>query len=212
VRIASWAFVLCTLLGVVAVFAPCIQLSIGDKRGVSIYKVQADRVLAQRFIVGYGKHKKTSSAFVVALLPRTKGKAHDVLDDASDAMSTLDDVSEDDAKTAGKVLQTVVWSFLLLSVVGGGLVLRQVVQGDYRRGPTIAAAGITLLTSAIAIAIRVGCGEVVFEANDEIGKAAFELGWGAWAMPAATLAALATGLALVVLTVRACRRTRRSPA
>ena len=197
-RIASWAFVLCTLLGVVALFLPCIELSLGEGRGVSIYKVQADRELARRFIVGYGKHKQTSNAFVKTLMPHTKGRAHDALDDANDAMSTLDDISEDDAKTAGKALAVVVWAFLGLSVIGGALVLRQLVQGVYRRGGIAIAAVIALLTTAVAIGLHVGCREAVFEANDEIGKVAFVLGFGAWLLPVATGAALLAAIALFV--------------
>lgn len=204
-RAVSWLFVICTLLGTIGVFASHLEVDIKSKHNsLSLYRAQADRKLAARLLAGYGKSKskKVGGALLGFLMPRSKGTAHEVIDDTLSAMSELDDVSVDDAKSAGLMLAAVVWTYFGLQMAGFLLVLVGVVNDSYRRWRLIVAAVTSLVTAAIAIACHLGAREIAAEANDEIGVHVFDVGLGSYLMVGAGIAAFLLALALVGIHVR----------
>nr|HEX4316115.1 hypothetical protein [Kofleriaceae bacterium] len=208
--VVRWTFIVCTLLGLAGVFLPSIEVDkLGHRATLSLYRAQADRASAARFIGLYrASHMRgVGDRAVGKAMGKTGGKVHDVLDNTQGALEALDDVSEDDAREYGRIAAAAVWTDLALATVALLLVLGDAVQGSSRRGRMIAAAGCTLVCFAIALVAHAVCAEAVFEANDELGGAnVLALGWGAYAMPGAIAGALISIVVGIVIDVRARRR------
>jgi hypothetical protein len=120
-------------------------------------------------------------------------------------MDTLDDVSDDDVRTAGIALVATLCVLLGLDAAIAALVFGAVMRGSYRRGRFVAALVAQLLVAAIAIALHIACREAVWEANDEVSRTVLTLGPGAYVVPIAAVAGLVTAIALVA------RRRRPAP-
>jgi len=210
VRIAAGILVLCALLGATSVFLPSFEVELGGitfgKRGsLSLYQANGNRDFLRKFVSGY--HKSTSrrvgAAVVYALAPRLGNKLH--LGDAKDAMDTLDGISDDDTKTASRVLTVTVWGFLLLQLVMTGLILKETVAGTYRRRRLLIALAIAAVLATVALALYMISKQAVFEANDELGHDFLQLGVGAQLIPFTALGSLGAMIALVVLQIRGAR-------
>lgn len=208
-RVASWAFVACMLAGMIGVFLPSVAVEVGGvtvshRATLSLYKAQQNRELVRRWLAGYGRSQsqRVGGAIVAVLLPHTKGAVNDHLDDVNSAMSTLRDVHDDDVETAGTVLAVLLWTFLALHVLAGGLVLRGLVHDRMARGQVAVVAILTLLIAVIGVGLYVGWGAAVFEANDELGHDVVGLAAGAYVAPVAALGAFAAMCALVGARVR----------
>jgi hypothetical protein len=169
-----------------------------------LYRAQADRELAARFVANYrhAHNRALAGELVGKLNASTTGRAHDVFDDTESAMETLDDMDEADARTYGRVAQVVVWLDLALGIAGFLLVLGDTVRGAPRLGRMAGAAATALVCLAIAVAAHLVCGAVVFEANDDIGAGVLALGLGAYLMPLVNAVMVAAMVAGVVLGVR----------
>jgi hypothetical protein len=215
VRVAAWVFIVCTLLGAVSVFLPSAELAVngvtlGRRTSLSLYQAANNRELVRRFVANYHRSgsRRMGSALAGVLVPKVGGHLRAHLDDVRDAMSTLDDISDDDAKTLGKVLVAVVWLLIVLHLVMGLLVFGDTLSGVLRRGRVIAAVAISVVVTVLAVVIRMITSEAVWEANDEIGKQAVDLGVAAYLMPVVSIAGL---VAIVVVLVQLIR-SRRKPA
>ena len=99
------------------------------------------------------------------------------------------------------------WFVIGLAALMIALVFFDVVGGDYHRGRIIGALVLAVVLASIGISVRVGCGMVAFEVNDEIGAEAVRLGIATIVMPIAAITALACSIVLLVLHVR----SRRAP-
>jgi hypothetical protein len=121
------------------------------------------------------------------------------LDDVHDAMSSLDQVTDDDVVSGARVFAIALWTFLGLHAVMGLLVFVETMNGTFRRGRLIAALAISVVVTAMAFAINWACREAVFEANDELGVNALGAAGGAWLIPIAAACATASAIALLVL-------------
>lgn len=210
-RAPAWIFLICTVLTVIGVFLPSVEVpvtstTIGKRTSLSLYQANTNRELVRKLVMNY--HRSSSRPIGAALIgvmsPRIGGKLKSYLGDARDAMDTLDGVTDDDAKTLGKVLAITVWTFLLLHAVMAALVFGEAmrVKDGFRTGRIIAALAVSVVVTAVAIAIHLVCKEAVFEANDEVGREALGLAVGAYMIP---IASIAGSLAIIALLVQRLR-------
>jgi len=209
VRVVSGALAVCVLLALAAVFMPSLEARIdgvtfGRRGTMSLYKASTERALARRLFASYARSKgrRYGEALATALLPRVKSRLHAVVDDIGSAMSTLDEVTDDDVRTGGTVLVIAIWAFLGLELLLGGVVLGESLRDDPRRGRLIAAIAIALIAAAIAIALHLVCREAAWEANDELGTEVVALGIGAYVLPVASLGGLVAAIVLLVQRLR----------
>jgi hypothetical protein len=213
-RVATWIFIVLTVVSVSGVFLPSVELeapgaSLSRRASLSLYQAATNRDFLRRVVAGYQKSsgKRIGGAIVAVMGPRAHGRIKDYVDDAHDAMDTLAGISDDDAKTLGTVLLVTVIGFLVLHGLMGGFALFDVIDGRDRRWRIITAAALALVVAAIAIGIHLIAKEAVAEANDEIGRNLVGLGLAAYAIPAAAVGAFATGLVRLALHLRHLRRT-----
>jgi len=194
----------CCTLAALGVFFPAIEMRghvgsrIAKHTRLSLYQAASDRELARQVLAAYrashGQH--IGERMLDAVQPHAHGRLKDAIDDAHDAMDTLAQISDDDAKTYGTALATAIWLFVAIEAVIALVVLVQAVGGIYRRGRIIGAAILALVGAALGIALWFGCKQVVFEINDEMSYAITVLGTGAWLVLIGALGALGTGIAL----------------
>lgn len=209
--VVRWTFIACTLLGIAGVFLPSIVVDkLGRHAELSLYRAQANRAEAARFIAAYRRsHGRAVGDHVIAkVMAKTAGRARDALDDTQSLLEAVDDVSDDDARLYGRIAAMAVWADLVLASLALLLVLGDAVQGVTRRGRMIAAAALTAVCLAIAAAAHVVCAAAIFEVNDDLGVSVLELGSGAYVMPGAIAAALVAVAVAVGIDVRRARRSR----
>ncbi len=202
--ITSWAFVVCAVLSAIGVFLPSFELSIhgwslGRRTSLSLHQAHEDRDFVRRVLSAYrrSEHRRDLEAITAAKVPtKIADKAH--LGDAHDALTSLDDVSDDDIRLADKALTITIWAFLALQALTAGLVFVGNVRGEHRKGYLIAALASAILTCVVAIAIHIGCRQAVWEANDDLGYAALHLASGAYVIPIAAAGTVIAGVVLLV--------------
>jgi hypothetical protein len=206
VRVVSWIFVLCALASATGIFMPSLELrAVRVKRAnVSLYELGAHRALATRVIAAY--HKSHGRALGEALMGiAVKHTKNEYLGDAHDAMTTLDDVSDNDVRTLGTVLVVVIWAYLALQAVMGLLVLGSLVGDVYRKRRLALVTGLSVLSSAIAIGLLMVCREAAWQANDEIGHTVLGAGVGPSLMAIASVIGLVAIVTVLVAHLRAAR-------
>lgn len=211
-RVTSWVFVLCTVLGIVGVFLPSVELqlrgqAVSERTQLSLYEASSNRERVRELIAAYHRstRRELGGDLLRAASQRSGGRLRSALDSARDAMDTLDYVSEDDVRTAGTIFTVTLWSLLALEALIVLLVFPQLMRGSYRRGSLVAALATALVVAAIAIAIHAACREAVAQANAEVGRTTLALAAGAYVIP---LAAVAAFIAAVILVVRSRRAAR----
>jgi hypothetical protein len=209
-RLASWIFVVAAAVTALGVFLPLLEVAghvISKRETLSLHGAANNRALVRKVLGAYRKYEVMGMRPAVnRITPHTGGRVKDYLEDADDAMDTLSGISDDDAKQAGRALLILTWFVIGLAAVMIALVFFDVVGGVYHRGRIIGALVLAVVLAAIAVSVRIGCGMVVFEVNDEIGSEAVRLGIATIVMPLASITALACSIALLVLHVRS-RRT-----
>jgi hypothetical protein len=209
-RLASWIFVVAAAVTALGVFLPLLEVAghvISKRETLSLHGAANNRALVRKVLGAYRKYEVMGMRPAVnRITPHTGGRVKDYLEDADDAMDTLSGISDDDAKQAGRALLILTWFVIGLAAVMIALVFFDVVGGVYHRGRIIGALVLAVVLAAIAVSVRIGCGMVVFEVNDEIGSEAVRLGISTIVMPLASITALACSIALLVLHVRS-RRT-----
>jgi amino acid transporter len=210
-RLASWIFVVAAAVTALGVFLPLLEVAghvISKRETLSLHGAANNRALVRKVLGAYRKYEVMGMRPAVnRITPHTGGRVKDYLEDADDAMDTLSGISDDDAKQAGRALLILTWFVIGLAAVMIALVFFDVVGGVYHRGRIIGALVLAVVLFAIALVVRIGCGMVVFEVNDEIGSEAVRLGIATMVMPIASITALACSIALLVLHVR----SRRAP-
>jgi hypothetical protein len=205
-------FIVCAVVAALSVFMPVLDVPVAGhvmskRETLSLHGAASNRRLIRKLLATYRHNNaaRIGGALVGKATPHTSGRAKDYLEDAGDAMDALSGISDEDAKQAGRALLALTWIVIGLCALMTALIFFDVVTGVYHRGRIIGALVVALLVAALAIAIRIGCGMVAFEANDELGAAAVELGIATIAMPAAAIGAVLSGIALLVLDVRSRR-------
>jgi hypothetical protein len=208
VRVVSWVFVLCALVAATGVFMPCLELTaVHTKHGsVSLYEASTHRALARKLIAAYHKSRGRALGELItgAALEHVK---NDYVGDARDAMSTLDQVSDQDVAMAGTGLVVAIWLFLALQAIAGVLVLGQLVGDVWRRRRLIAIVAMAVVASAIGVAMMLVCREAAWQANDEIGRAFLGAGAGVYVMTVASIAGLACAILAAIFQLRRRSRT-----
>ena len=203
-RVAGWAYVLCAALVAAAIFVPSLDLRVGgatvSKRAErSLHQVSGDRALIHRMLVAYhgSAKRKIGTKIVRAVTPRTSGRSRAALEDARDAMDTLDDVTDDDIKHAGTILTMTLWALIGLEAALALLVFTQLMRGTFQRWRLVLALMGALVVAAVAIALHLVLREAVWQVNDEVSRTILVLGPGAYALPLAAIAALVAAVVLV---------------
>jgi hypothetical protein len=211
VRLASWIIIVAAAVTALGVFMPVIEAPLGGhvmstRETLSLRDAARDRKRVRELLAAYRRSHATKlgGAVIGKVLPHA-GRSKAYLGDANDAMDTLSGIDDDDVAHAGTALVALVWLVIGLCGLTIALVFFDAVNRRYHRGRVIAAVILAVVVAAIAIAIRIGCGLIVFEANDEIGAAVTSLGYGATVMPVAAIVAVISALALLVMCVRARR-------
>ncbi len=208
VRLVSWLLIVAAAVTAFGVFMPVIDAPLGGRvlskrETLSLHDAVTHRKLVRRLLVAYRGSEATrvGGALLPKVVPHT-GRAKEYFGDAADAMDSLSGVSDADVKHASAGLVALTWIIIGLGALTIALVFFDAVNGRYQRGRVIGALALAVGSAAIAIAVRIGCGLVVFEANGEVGSSVTSLGYGATAMPVAALVAVASAIALLVMLVR----------
>ena len=208
-RLASWIFVVAAAVTALGVFLPLLEVAghvISKRETLSLHGAANNRALVRKLLGAYRRSEALQLQHVVGkVTPHTNGRVKDLFEDAGDAMDTLSGISDDDAVQAGRALWIVTWFVIGLATLMIALVFFDVVGGVYHRGRIIGALVLAIVLAAIALSVRVGCGIVVFEVNDEIGAEAVRLGIATMVMPIAAITTLACSIALLILHVRSRR-------
>jgi hypothetical protein len=212
-RIASWIFVVCALVCAVGIFVPAFEVPINGhvvskRESISLRTAVHNRNLLRKFLAAYRGTggSRVGGKIASTLTPHTGGRLKSALEDANDAMDTLSGISDDDAKTLGTALFVAVWSFVGLALAMAVLVFLDAVGGSYRRGRIIGALVISVIVTAAAVAILLGCKAAVFEANDEIGAEVLTLGSAPYAILVGAIGALGSIITMLVLDIRSRRK------
>ena len=206
-RIAAWLSIVFAVLSAIAEFLPGIELQVGGvtlgKRAkVSLYTAARDRDVVKTLIERYhalgGKSTGEKAAdFVLSHAHKKATKAH--VDDARDAMSTLDDVQGSDIQLAGRALVGVTFGYFAIVVAFVLLMFGATDEAKFSRKRAIGGLAVAVVLAAVAIAVHVGWSMGLAEVNDEIGGESFVLGIGAYLMPVGAVAALGCAIATLVL-------------
>jgi amino acid transporter len=203
VRAVAWLIVVCALAAATGVFLPSLELrAVHTRHGeLSLYAASTERQLARRVIAAY--HGNRARGLVEAIgaraMKHTRGRVHEALDDATSAMSSLDEVSDRDVAAAGTALVVAIWGFLGLEAAIAVLVLGQLAGDVVRKRRRVAVIALGVLASLIAVALLLVVREVAWQVNDELGAAAVVAGPGAWVMALAALGGLACAIAVAVV-------------
>ncbi|GEM_PF-1531128 len=216
VRLVSWLLIVAAAVTALGVVMPMIEAPLGGRvmskrETLSLRGAASNRKLVRRLLAAYHGNRATQvgGSVIGKVLPHA-GRAKEYLGDASDAMDTLSGISDDDITHAGTALLALTWIVLGLCGLTIALVFFDAVNGRYQRGRVIGAMIVSVLVAAIAIAIRIGCGLVVFEANDEVGRSLTSRGYGATLMPIAAIVAVGSAIALLVMVERLVRSRARA--
>ena len=206
-RVASWFLVLCTVLGGVAVFFPNIRLDVGGHilgkhSEISLYRISTDREMVRTMLAVYrhNRQRKLGDSLIHKVVPHLSdrlGKAKGSLEDVRDAMDTLDDLTDDDLKTAGTIYTAAFWGLLGLQAALILLVFPAMFRGAAGRGRRVVALIVALLVAVLAVGFHFGCREVVWEANDEFSHTILTLAPAAYLVPIAAVLALFASIALL---------------
>jgi hypothetical protein len=204
-------FVVCAAIAALGVFLPSIELEVHGvtvrRASLSLYRISRERELARALFGRYSRSegRRVGEALTAALVPRLgANKAH--LDDAQDAMQTLDELSDADVRHAGQAISAAVWALLALSIAMAGLVLVELLRDAYRTRRAVYACLIAVVDAALAVGMHLGCREAVWQANDQIGRELLALAAGAYILPLAATSALAA-----IVTASVLARRRRAP-
>ncbi len=216
-RVFAWIAIACAALAISGVFLPALDVRAEGVRvkraSLSLYRATRDReaarVLLGRYARWGGKHYGEAAADA-ALKHAKAGASRLHVDDARDAMSTLDELSDDDAREAGLAIAAVTWGFFALEAIVLALVFGDTMRGAYRRWRAHVAAALALVGAAVGVAVLVGAREAAWQANDALGAGALEAGTGAYVIAIGAVGALAGAVALSVQLWRAKRDAERA--
>ena len=215
-RVASWTFVACMLLGMIGVFLPSLEAEVGGiavshRTTLSLYRAESNRELVRRWLAGYGKShgKRVAGAILPVLLPRTKGALNDHLDDVNSAMTELERACPTPtSRRPARCSRSCCGRSWACSCSRAASSCAASCGAGHRRGSLALAALLALVIAAVAIGLYLGWGAAVFEVNDEIGHDVVQLAIGAYVAPLAALVGLVAMLAIIVAHWRAPARSR----
>ena len=210
-RLASWLLIAAAVTCALGVFLPVLEVAghvVSKRETLSLHDAANNRRLVRKLLATYRKSEALHLDHAIGKVSPHAGRAKEYLEDTSDAMDTLNGISDEDAKQAGRALVILCWIVIGIAAMSVALIFFDVVSGTFHRGRIIGAVLVTLILAALAVAIRIGCGLVAFEANDEIGAEVVRLGIAATLMPVAAVVAFGSAVTLLVLHVRSRRKAR----
>jgi hypothetical protein len=209
VRVASWIFVVCAALTAAGVFLPSVETHVGSvslgKRGtLSLYQLNTNRELIRHVFASYhaSTHKKLGEAMLAEMVPRLGGGLHSHLDDVHSAMTSADDVTDDDVRTATIALAIAIWALLAVELAMAALVVHQLMRERFTGKRLVAALAMAVVVATVAVVAHIGVREAVFEANDDLGKDVLAVSYGSYLMLGAAIAAVIAGTTCVVMHYR----------
>lgn len=206
-RAAVWAYIVCAFVCVVAAFLPAGQISIGaagmeQHEGVSLYQIANSQETVESVLAEYrgSTSRKVGAVVLGKVAPHLKGRAASGASDVQDAMNALDSLKDEDVKTVGTIASITMWTLLVLQVLTAIVLFGITAMTSRFRivGALVAAA----LSAAIGVAILLVLQRVVAEANQELELQMFSLRVGAYLIPIAACAGLASVIAVLVLQIR----------
>jgi len=201
------------IAAMLAMFMPAVQLEVGGavvsrRTTESVYQIQASEGFARSLLARYQASKRmhVGKRLASKIMPHAGKVLKGHLDDLTSAMSTLDDVSDDDVKTAAKVVAITLWTFLGLAFVGVALVFTDLVSGRYHKGRMVITTIISVVLAAAGIAIPIGLGVAASELNDDLGFEVIHLAFAAYLIPIAAVGGFVAMVAALVARGRMIRR------
>jgi hypothetical protein len=207
VRIAAWAFVVCTTVATIAIFIPALELHIGGKRvgkteSLSLWDLNTSREKLASLVAGFRESKARKAGAKIA------GKVADKLGskaarDLRDSLEGVDTVSDSDVQTIGKVMSVATWTLLGLNLLALLVLFGDTVKGRFRKGRVIVAAIAAFLTTGITVALGIGFSQGASQGNAEIGRELLSTRAGTYLMPLFAIAAFIASIVLLVQIVRA---------
>lgn len=218
VRLASWILIVAAAVTALGVFMPVIEAPLGGhvmtrRETLSLRAAAQNRKLVRELLAAYrGSHATKIGGAVLGQVVPHAGRAKEYLGDANDAMETLSGISDAEVRQAGTALVALTWIMIGMCGLAIALVFFDTVNGRAHRGRAIGALALLVVVAALAVAIRIGCGLVVFEANDEVGRSVTCLAYGATVMPVAACVGVASAIALLVVGGRSRPRASLSAA
>lgn len=206
-QLAARATVFLALLGVLAVFLPVGQIDVAGGWGRaatsrSFYQIGRSTGAIRELIAEYqaSTAKKIGARALDKIAPRLRGKAGSAASDVQDAMSTLDELRDEDVKLVGTIVSTVMWSLIGLNLAV--VILLYGVNAATSRLRVAAAVLAAFLVGVLSVALYLVLDRVVVEANAEIGAPVFLLRFGAYLIPLAGAGMFLAAIAMVVGYVR----------
>jgi hypothetical protein len=218
VRIACWLFVVSAVLAALGMFMPAVQLEVGGavlsrRTTESVYQIQAGEGFARKLLARYQASKRMHVGKRIAskVMPHVGKTLKGHLDDITSAMSTLDDVSDDDVKTAAKAIAITLWTFLGLAIVGIVLVFTDLVSGRYHKSRMVISMIISLLLAVAGVALTIVLAIAAAELDDDLGFDVVHLAVAAYVIPAAAVGSFVAMVAALVARSRMVRRANALP-
>jgi hypothetical protein len=209
VRAEVFVFVAAAFLCCVGLFTPVGQLdltgrSIVRTTSISLFKLGNSKDDVREFLSGYrgSKTKKVGAVVLDKVSPHLRGRAASDAADVQEAMAALDQLRDEDIDKVGTFVAVVVWSLLVLNVLGAYLMLAAHPPSGRGRGRAIAGTITALFTSVIAVGVYVGLSRVVAEGNHELGRDMLSLRAGAYLVPIGAVGSLVAAITLMVSFVR----------
>ncbi|MEZ4402952.1 MAG: hypothetical protein R3B06_23220 [Kofleriaceae bacterium] len=189
------------------VFAPAGQLDPGGPlsrltRTRSLYQLGKSTDAARQFLASYhaSAAKRVGERVLDKVAPKLPGRVAGHAADVQDALSTLDQLHDDDVKTVGTIVAVTMWS-----LVGACVILLVLVYGlgvTSTRARVAGAVIVAVVVAAIAVGVYLVLARVAVEANAELGRPMISLRGGAYLMPIGALVALVGTVASAVAYAR----------
>lgn len=210
---AARAAIVLAFFCMVGVFLPAGRLDLGGKYAAghtsrSFFQIGKSTGAVRTFVARYqaSTAKRIGAKALDKVAPHLPGRLRGDAGDVQDAMTTLDDLRDEDVKLVGRIVATTMWSLLALNLLV--IALLYGTTEHTRRLRVAAALAVSLVTALVAVAVCLVLRTVVAEANAEIEAPLFALRGGAYIMPATAVASFLATIAWFVFYLRARARTR----
>ncbi|MCW5806436.1 MAG: hypothetical protein KIT31_28995 [Deltaproteobacteria bacterium] len=209
-RIAAWAFVVCTAVSTIAIFIPAIELHVGGKRvgkteSMSLWDLNTSRDKLAALVASFrdSRVRKAGAKIAGKVADKVGGKLRDTARGVRDSLEGVDTVSDSDVKTAATVLSIATWTLLVLNLLALAALFGDTVKNRFRRWRAVLVTITTFFATGITIALGVGFSQAADQGNAELGRSLLTTRAGTYMMPLATIAAFAAAIVLLVQLVRA---------
>lgn len=212
-RIAAWAFVVCTVVSTIAIFVPAIEIEIhvggkklGKTEAMSLWQLNTSRDKLARFVETFraNKARKAGAKIADKIGSKLSGKLGSTARELRDGLEGVDSVKNEDIKTLGIVLSIATYTLLALELLILGVMFGDTVKGRFRKGRVIIALIAAFIAAGVTIALCIGLSIGADTGTSELGLSAVSLTTraGTYLMPIGASLALVAAIVLLVQIVR----------